>query len=100
MLFVYVTFPSNAEARRVGRIIVEERLAKCVNIIPRMESLFIWKGKLERERECILIAKTSEGNYPKLERRIKQLHSYEVPCIVALKVARGSKEFIEWVMAG
>ena len=100
MLFVYVTFPSSAEARRVGRIIVEERLAKCVNIIPRMESLFIWKGKLERERECILIAKTSEGNYPKLERRIKQLHSYEVPCIVALKVARGSKEFIEWVMAG
>jgi periplasmic divalent cation tolerance protein len=97
MLFVYVTFPSKREARRVGRIIIEEGLARCVNIIPGMESIFSWEGKLEFAEECILIAKTSERKYPKLERRVKQLHSYKLPCIVAFKVARGSKGFIEWV---
>lgn len=97
MLFVYITFPSEKEARKVGRVIVREGLARCVNIIPSMESVFLWKGKLESERECILIAKTSESNYPKLERRVKQLHSYELPCILAFKVERGSREFIKWV---
>jgi periplasmic divalent cation tolerance protein len=97
MLFVYITLPSEKEARKVGKIIVKEELAKCVNIIPKMESIFFWKGKLEMGKECILIAKTTEKNYPKLERRVKQLHSCGVPCIVAFKVARGSKRFIGWV---
>jgi periplasmic divalent cation tolerance protein len=100
MLFVYITFPSEKEAEKIGKILVEEELARCVNIIPSMKSIFLWKGKLENERECILIAKTSERNYPRLERRVKQLHSYELPCIVAFKVARGSKEFIKWVEEG
>ncbi len=97
MLFVYITFPSEAEAGKVGNTIVREGLARCVNIIPNMKSIFFWKGKLGISRECILIAKTSERNYGKLERRVKQLQSYDMPCIVAFKVARGSKEFIKWV---
>ncbi|MEM3555160.1 MAG: divalent-cation tolerance protein CutA [Candidatus Micrarchaeia archaeon] len=97
MLFVYITFPNVKEARKVGEIIIKEKLARCVNIIPAMESIFFWKGKLEREKESILIAKTSERNYKKLESRVRELHPYELPCIVAFKVERGSKEFIEWV---
>ncbi len=97
MLLVYITFPSEAEAGKVGETIVKEGLARCVNIIPHMKSIFFWKGKLEMSKECILIAKTSERNYGKLERRVKQLHSYDTPCIVALKVERGSREFIKWV---
>jgi periplasmic divalent cation tolerance protein len=100
MLLVYITFPSQKEAEKVGKILVEEELARCVNIIPRMKSIFLWKGKLGMNKECILIAKTSERNYRKIEIRVKQLHSYDVPCIVALKVARGSKEFIKWVEGG
>jgi periplasmic divalent cation tolerance protein len=97
MLFVYITFPNKKEARRVGEVIVKEKLARCVNIIPQIESIFFWKGKLEKEKECVLIAKITDRNYKKLERRVKELHPYELPCIVAFKVERGSKEFIEWV---
>jgi len=100
MLFIYITFPSQKEAEKVGKILVEEELARCVNIIPRMKSIFLWKGKLGMNKECILIAKTSERSYRKIEIRVKQLHPYDVPCIVALKVARGSKEFIKWVEGG
>ncbi|NYZ75723.1 divalent-cation tolerance protein CutA [Candidatus Micrarchaeota archaeon] len=97
MLFIYITFPSQKEAEKVGKILVEEELARCVNIIPGMESLFIWQGSMRSERECILIAKTVDSNYAKLERRVKQLHSYKVPCIIAFKVSKGSQEFIKWV---
>jgi len=97
MLFVYMTFPSEEEARKAGKRIVEEGLARCVNIILGMESLFIWEGSMRSERECILIAKTADRNYAKLESRVKQLHPYKVPCIIAFKVARGSQEFIRWI---
>lgn len=92
-----MTFPNMREAGRVGRTLVKERLARCVNILPVMESIFLWEGKIERQRECVLIAKTADRNYSRLERRVKQLHSYDLPCILALKVERGSKDFIEWV---
>ena len=97
MLFVYMTFPSEEEARKVGKKVVEEGLARCVNIIPGMESLFIWEGSMRSEKECILIAKTADRNYAKLEKRVKQLHSYKVPCIISFKVSKGSREFIKWV---
>jgi periplasmic divalent cation tolerance protein len=97
MLLVYITFPGRKEAERVGKTIVKEGLARCVNVIPDMKSIFSWKGKLEMNKECILLAKTSERNYPELERRVKQLHSYELPCILAFKVTRGSEDFTRWV---
>ncbi|QLJ52811.1 MAG: Periplasmic divalent cation tolerance protein CutA [Candidatus Fermentimicrarchaeum limneticum] len=97
MLLVYITFPSRKEAERIGRILVEEKLARCVNIIPHMKAIFLWEGKLENARECVLLAKTAETKYAKLERRVKQLHSYDLPCILALKVERGYKSFIDWV---
>ena len=97
MLLIYITFPSRKEAERIGRTLVEEELARCVNIIPNMKSIFSWKGKVEKANECVLIAKTSERKYAKLERRVKQLHSYDLPCILALKVCRGHKPFIDWV---
>jgi len=97
MLFVYMTFPTEEEARKVGKRIVGEGLARCVNIISGMESLFIWKGMMRNEKECILIAKTAERNYAKLESRVKQLHSYGMPCVIAFKVSKGSKEFVGWV---
>lgn len=97
MLFVYITFPNRREAKRVGAALVGEKLAKCVNIIPEMHSIFLWKGKVEKADECILIAKINERNYQKFERRVRELHPYELPCIIAFKPERGLKEFIEWV---
>lgn len=97
MLDVYITFPNKKEALKVGEILVKEKLATCVNVIPNVKSIFYWKNKLERSNEVILIAKVSERNYEKLEKRVKELHSYEVPCITALKVEKGYKKFVEWV---
>jgi periplasmic divalent cation tolerance protein len=100
MLDVYVTFPNKKEALRVGEVLVKEKLAACVNIVSNVKSIFYWKNKLEKVNEVVLIAKVSERNYEKLEKRVIELHSYEVPCITALKVERGYRKFIEWVESG
>ncbi|OGB88599.1 dihydroorotate dehydrogenase [candidate division WOR-1 bacterium RIFCSPLOWO2_02_FULL_46_20] len=95
--FVYITTKDKAEARKIGRVLVESRLAACVNIIDKMESIYWWQGKIEQGNEAVLIAKTKEMLMPKLIAKVKALHSYECPCIVALPVSNGNKQFLEWI---
>ncbi|MBI4399969.1 divalent-cation tolerance protein CutA [Candidatus Micrarchaeota archaeon] len=96
MLHVYITFPTNEEAKKLGRILIKEKLAKCINI-HKIFSIYPWKGRLCEEDEFVMLAKTSERKYKKLEKRIKELHSYELPPIVAIKVEKGHRKFISWV---
>lgn len=98
-LVVFVTAPSAKEARTLGRILVEKRLAACVNVFPSLHSIFTWKGKLRKQAEVLMVIKTTGRRYPRLEREVKARHSYTVPEIIAIPIVRGSKAYLDWVVA-
>lgn len=97
ILFVYMTAPDRSVARELAETLVSERLAACANILDGMESLYWWQGKLQRAEEIACIFKTTAAGYSALEQRARELHPYEVPCIVALPVSRGHAPFLRWV---
>lgn len=94
---VYVTAPSRKEAEKIAETVVTERLAACANILDGVTSVFHWEGKLCRENETVLILKTTEEKTDALTARIKELHSYECPCIVVLPIEGGNPAFLEWI---
>jgi periplasmic divalent cation tolerance protein len=96
MIVVYTTFPGLAVAKKVTRILLKEGLAKCVNILPS-HSLYVWKGKLEEEREWVAIIKIRDALYKRVEARILSLHPYELPVVFSLKPGKVSKKFEEWL---
>jgi len=93
----YVTCGSRAQARRLAAALLAERLVACVNLISGMESLYWWRGKVCAAREVVLIAKTRRSLVAALTRRLVALHSYEVPCVVALDVHGGNPRYLSWV---
>ncbi len=95
---VLVTAGNEEEAAKIGRTLVEERLGACANIVPRIRSIYRWKGEIYDEQECLIIIKTRTSLFPALEKRVKELHSYEVPEIISFPVARGLPQYIEWVL--
>jgi periplasmic divalent cation tolerance protein len=96
-LVVYVTVPSRQEAAKIARALVHEKLAACVSAIPGVSSCFRWKGRMERTQEILLMIKTTPRRYPALEKRIRFLHSYKVPEILATPVVGGNAEYIRWL---
>ncbi len=94
---IYVTAPSRKEAEKIAETVVTERLAACANILDSVTSVFHWEGKLCRENEAVLILKTTEEKTTALTTRIKELHSYECPCIVVLPIEGGNPAFLEWL---
>ena len=93
---VLVTAPAD-EAKELAKRIVNERLAACVNVVPKVDSYYIWEGELQEDSEALLVIKTVGHNLDALERRIKELHSYEVPEFIALQVQEGSEEYLSWL---
>ena len=96
---VYATFASAEEAGRIGRQMVEERLAACVNILGACSSIYRWQGKVEKAEEVAAIFKTTAGQAPLLIDRIGQHHSYEVPAAVVWPIADAAEEYRLWVVA-
>lgn len=96
-IVVLVTVPSARLARTMGRRLVEERLAACANIVSRVESIFAWEGKIEKARESLMILKTRRARFDRLVRRVKSLHPYTVPEIIALPIVRGSGDYLSWI---
>ena len=96
-IVVLCTFPDADTARRIGRILVEERLAACVNILPQMESIYRWKGAIETSAEVLALIKSTTWKYQLLEARILELHPYEVPEIVSLRMDAGHIEYLRWI---
>jgi len=94
---VYITAKDKAEARKIGRELVESRLAACVNIIDGVNSIYWWEGKVQDEAEAVLIAKTKESLVPELIEKVKSLHSYTCPCVVSLPVLGGNPDFLSWI---
>jgi periplasmic divalent cation tolerance protein len=96
-IIVYVTAGSLAEGDRLARALVDERLAACVNRIATVQSVYRWEGKLEQSEEQLLIIKTQRRLFAALEKRVRELHSYSVPEIVALPIIEGSQDYLRWL---
>ena len=98
-LVVLVTASSQEEALLIGRGVVGKRLAACVTVVPKVTSIFEWRGTVCEEHEWLLVMKSDADVYDALEAEVKALHGYEVPEILALSVAKGSSEYLAWVKA-
>ena len=98
-LVVITTVGTEEQANEIARELIVRRHAACVNLVPGLRSLYRWQGKICRDSEFMLIVKTTEEEYPAVEAAIKELHSYEVPEILAFKVHRGEPRFLDWIGA-
>ena len=96
-IVVFVTVPDNDQAQGLGRALLEQKLIACVNIVPKVDSLFWWEGKIDRAEECLLIMKTLRTAFPALVEAVKARHSYSVPEILALPVIAGQDDYLAWI---
>jgi periplasmic divalent cation tolerance protein len=97
---VMTTVASAEEAARLGRTLVEERLAACATLLPAVQSIYRWKNEIESAAECMLLLKTSSDHLPALEARLHGLHSYQTPEFLVLAVDAGSHSYLAWLHAG
>jgi periplasmic divalent cation tolerance protein len=96
-LIVFVTAPNSEEARRIANALVSEQLAACVNIVPSIESIYRWEGRVTSDSEALMIIKTTNERYAQVECRVKELHSYSTPEVVAIPIEQGSQEYLDWL---
>jgi periplasmic divalent cation tolerance protein len=96
-IIVLITTGSEEEAHRIAQLLVKEQKAACVNIVPRVDSLFRWKGRLDAAHESLLLVKTSASLLSEIISLVKEAHSYEVPEIIALPIVGGSEEYLKWL---
>ena len=95
---ILCTFPDAASARQIGTVIIEKQLAACVNLIPGVESVYRWQGKVESAAEVLAVFKTSAAVFPDFERELAKLHPYEVPEIIALAPAAVAENYAGWLL--
>jgi periplasmic divalent cation tolerance protein len=96
-LSVYMTAPTRDEADEIARVLVEEGLAACATIFWDVTSVYRWQGKVEQAQECVIIVKTLGNKFDALQKRVKEIHSYDCPCIVATVITTGNPDYLEWL---
>jgi periplasmic divalent cation tolerance protein len=96
-IIVFMTAASRDEAAKIGKTLVDEHLAACVNIVPEIRSIYFWEGRTHDEAEALLIAKSRQPLLEKLVQRVESLHSYTVPEIIALPIVGGSTKYLQWL---
>lgn len=95
--FLYITAGSAKEAGEIAGVLIEERLVACANIIDRIRSLYWWEGEVKDVPEAVLIVKTTAERVEAVVARVKELHSYDCPCVVALPIEAGNPDFLDWI---
>ncbi|HET9479987.1 MAG TPA: divalent-cation tolerance protein CutA [Pyrinomonadaceae bacterium] len=96
-IVVFMTAANGEEATRLAELLIGAHLAACVQILPEMESVYRWRGKIERQSEILLIVKTTTDKFADLEREVRALHSYDTPEIIAVPIVAGSTSYLEWL---
>jgi periplasmic divalent cation tolerance protein len=96
-IMVFVTTPGIAEARKIAKTLIHKKIAACVNIARGIESLFFWEGKVNNEKETLLIIKTKKSKFNLLVKTVKSLHSYSVPEIIAFPIILADKKYLRWI---
>ena len=99
-IVVLLTAANGEEAARLADLLIGAHLAACVQILPEIESVYRWEGKIERQAETLLLAKTTRSKFEELEREVRALHSYDTPEIIALPIVAGSTRYLEWLSRG
>jgi periplasmic divalent cation tolerance protein len=98
ILVILCTFPSLEQARQTGMVLVERQLAACVNLLPGVESIYRWQGKVEMAGEVMAVFKTSAAGFPAFEKALTELHPYEVPEIIAVQPAAVAENYTAWIL--
>ncbi len=93
----YITVENMEEAERISKQLVEDRLVACINVFPQIQSFFYWEGKAQNEGETLMMGKTQTKLVERLVDRVKELHSYDVPCVVTWEIHKGNPEFLSWI---
>jgi periplasmic divalent cation tolerance protein len=96
-IVIFITCARKPEAVKIAKALLSRKLVACVNIVDKLESFFWWKGKIDRAKECLVIAKSTRAKLDKITRVVKSLHSYEVPEIIGLPIFGGSKTYLDWI---
>ena len=96
---IYITAENREQALALGRALVERRLAACINVLDGMTSIYRWQGRIEESTEAVLLAKTDESRVDALVAAVKELHSYDVPCALALPIVGGNQDYLDWLVA-
>ncbi|HEY0761159.1 MAG TPA: divalent-cation tolerance protein CutA [Pyrinomonadaceae bacterium] len=99
-IIVFMTASNGEEAARLADMLVGAHLAACVQILPEMESVYRWQGKIERAPEILILAKTTRSKFEELEREVRALHSYDTPEIIAVPIVAGSAPYLDWLRKG
>jgi periplasmic divalent cation tolerance protein len=94
---IFVTAGSEAEAETIAQALVESRLAACVNILSPVRSIYRWEGKIADDREWLLLIKTQQERFPAVEAKVKALHSYQTPEVIALPIVQGAAQYMRWL---
>ncbi len=98
-IVIFVTAGNRKEAQKIASGLIRQRLAACVNIVDKVDSLFFWEAKLQKAKESLLIIKSTRAKFPRIVKLIKSLHSYKVPEIIALPIIAGDKPYLGWIDA-
>ena len=97
--FVYITTANHQEAETIAQDLVAKRLVACANILPSIQSYYWWEGKVQKDSEVVLVAKTTSNKVDDMIIQVKSLHSYDCPCIIALPIEKGSPEYLNWLIS-
>jgi periplasmic divalent cation tolerance protein len=97
LIIVYITAPAEEEAAGLARALVESKLAACVNIVSNVRSVYSWQGRIEDDRELLMIVKTQRHLFDRLASKVREIHSYDVPEIIALPIVEGSPDYLKWL---
>ena len=96
-LVAYITAPDREEALRIGRALLEGRLAACINVLEGMQAVYWWQGRLEEARECVLLVKSDASRRDAIIAKVKELHPYSVPCVVFWPLEGGNPDYLAWI---
>ena len=96
-IIIFITAPTSDKANEIADALVNERLAACATIIPQIKSIYWWEGKLCRDEEVMILAKSQKALFPEIMSRVQSLHSYEVPEIVSIPIVDGLPAYLEWI---
>lgn len=94
---VYITTSGLIESKKIAKMLLEEKLAACINIIPTVESIYLWKGKIEEDSESIMVVKTRSELVENVIKKVEEVHSYEIPCVLEITLNKGSKPYLKWM---
>lgn len=96
-IIIYITTGSINEAKKIGRVLIDEKLVACSNIISPIRSIYKWKGKVCDDKEALMVLKTKKKLFNQIVKRVEKLHSYDVPEIIAMPIIEGSSKYLSWI---